>query len=271
MKIKKNINEYTFLDHLEELRWRIIKIMIAFVLLLIASLFFVPTIFTIIKMPIKNIDINLNVFSFQGYFIAYLKIGVISSIILTFPIILYQLSAFILPGLHTKERKYFYITILFSILFFLVGITFSYIILTPTSFNFLYNFATSSEGFNLIASNSSNNINILPGLNEYIDLFILLIFLTGVTFQLPLIIMFLTLIGLIDDKLLKKYRPYIFIIILVLSAILTPPDILTQVILGIPLYLLFELSIIISKVARIRKKKKETELYQENKTDYKGA
>lgn len=256
----KKLEEYTFLDHLEELRWRIIKIIIAFGLFLILSLFFVPSIFSIIKMPIEGIEINLNVFSFQGYFFAYLKVAFITSLILTFPVAIYQLSAFILPGLYPKEKKWFYITISLSALFFIVGIVFSYLVLTPISFNFLYNFATNSGNFSLL-EDISKEITLLPGLNQYIDLFLLLIILTGFAFQLPLVIMFLTKIDIIDYTTLHKYRAHSLVIILILSALFTPPDIITQLILGIPLYLLFEISILLSRLLRRIEEKKADKIY----------
>lgn len=264
-KNKKNIEDYTFLDHLEELRWRIIKIIISFVLILIASLFFVPSIFTLMTIPIKNLNVSLTVFSFQGYFLAYLKIGFISSIILSFPVFIYQLSAFIVPGLHSHEKRWFYLTAFFSVVLFLSGISFSYFIMTPISFNFLYNFAKNPTGFNFLSDFLVNiDIKVLPGLNQYIDLFLLLVFLTGIAFQLPLVIMFLTKIELIDDRVLSKYRAHAFIIILILAALLTPPDIITQLILGVPLYLLFEISIILSKIIRKRAEKRERLYYGSN-------
>lgn len=255
-KQKKVIEEYTFLDHLEELRWRIIKTIIGFVVVLIASLFFVPTILSIIRMPIININIDLNVFSFQGYFFAYLKVGLISALILSFPVAVYQTSAFVLPGLHSWEKKWYFVTLIFSVLFFISGVCFSYFVLTPISFNFLYSFATGSSGFNLLGD-IGFSISVLPGLNEYIDLFLLLLLLSGLSFQLPLVIMFLTKIGIIDDRNLSKYRAHSFIIILVVSAFFTPPDVITQLILGVPLYLLFELSILLSSI--IRKRRERTE------------
>ncbi len=259
-KKQKKIEDFTFLDHLEELRWRIIKTIIVFVILLIASLFFVPSILFLIKMPIKNLDITLNIFSFQGYFLAYLKIGFITSLILTFPVAIYQISAFVLPGLYSNEKRWFYATAFFSIILFLSGICFSYFVMTPIGFNFLYNFAIMPNGFNFFIGKETA-INLLPGLNEYIDLFLLLIFLTGFAFQLPLVIMFLTKIGIIDDKILSKYRAHSFVLILIISAFLTPPDVITQLILGIPLYLLFEVSILLSKIMRKKAEIKEMKIY----------
>ncbi len=263
MKEKKNLEEYTFLDHLEELRWRIIKIIISLVLLLIISLFFVPTILHIVRRPISDLDISLNVFSIQGYFLAYLKVGLISSIIFTFPVAIYQMSAFVLPGLYPEEKKYFYLTAGFSVIFFIFGVLFSYFVLAPISFNFLYNFAQSSGGFNVFTENSQN-VNLLPGLNAYVDLFLLLVLLTGLIFQLPLIVLFLAKIGLVSDKTLSKYRAHSFIIILIIAALITPPDIITQLILGVPMYLLFELSIFLARIVRKRAEKRELENYIKN-------
>ncbi len=263
MKSKKNLEDYTFIDHLEELRWRIIKIFIALVLLLIISLFFVPTILHIVRLPISDLNIKLNVFSIQGYFLAYLKVGLISSIIFTFPVAIYQISSFVLPGLYPNEKKYFYLTASFSVIFFISGILFSYFVLTPISFKFLYNFAQNSGGFNVFTQNSES-VNLLPGLNAYIDLFLMLVLLTGLIFQLPLIILFLSKIGLVNDKSLSKYRAHSFVIILIIAALITPPDVITQLILGVPMYLLFEISIFLARVVRKRAEKRELEKYVKN-------
>jgi sec-independent protein translocase protein TatC len=171
-----------------------------------------------------------------GQFSADIWTSILAGFIISFPYILYQLWKFISPGLHTNERKHSRGFIIISSLLFFIGVLFGYYIVTPLSINFLANYSISSV--------VDNQIDI----SSYIGLVRSSALASGLIFELPIIVYFLTKIGLVTPKFLKKYRKYALVMVLILSAIITPPDIASQVIVAIPILILYQVSIYISKV-----------------------
>ncbi|OUR93381.1 twin arginine-targeting protein translocase TatC [Flavobacteriales bacterium 34_180_T64] len=268
---QKQTHEMSFLDHLEDLRWHLIRATLAIVIAGSAAFIFSDFIFdTIIFGPKKmnfptyewlcrmsnfvGIDTTFcaDEFPFRiqnrtmgGQFSAHIWTSIFAGFIISFPYVIYQFWKFISPGLHVNERKHSRGFIIISSLLFFIGVLFGYYVVTPLSINFLGTYNVSSE--------ISNEIDI----SSYIALVRSSAIASGLIFELPIIIYFLTKIGLITPELLKKYRKFALVIVLILSAIITPPDIVSQIIVAIPILLLYQVSIYISKIVVKKQKKKK--------------
>ena len=254
-------NNMSFLEHLEELRWHIIRSIAAIVFCGFICFIMKDFIFDTIIFGPKKIDFptyswfcNLSEsfgqgdsfcitempFRIQsrtvaGQFSAHLWTSILAGFILAFPYVIFEFWRFVSPGLHDSERKNARGFILIASLLFFVGVFFGYYIVTPLSINFLGNYTVSSEVFNDF------------DLSSYIGLLRASVLASGLIFELPIIIYFLTKVGIITPKFLSKNRKFALIIVLSLSAIITPPDIVSQIIVSIPLLILYEVSIFISK------------------------
>ncbi|HET6364360.1 MAG: twin-arginine translocase subunit TatC [Nitrospirota bacterium] len=181
-------------------------------------------------------------------FWAHLKIALIAGIMLVFPLIMYQLWKFISPGLLPKERRYVGYFVFFSTLFFGIGVLFCYMLLLPFAVPFLLSYKTE----NLIA---------IIKIGDYIDFVMKFLLASGVVFELPLIIVLLSRMGIVSPEWLAKYRKYAFLAAFIIGAILTPtPDVFNQTILSIPIYLLYEIGIIASRIFGRKKKSDSTDL-----------
>jgi len=184
---------------------------------------------------IEEIPINIINRQMAGQFSAHIWTSVIFGVIIAFPYILYELWKFIKPALYENERKYGLLFITVSSFLFFIGILFGYFVITPLSVNFLGNYFVTSE--------IVNNID----LASYNSLVRTTILANGVVFELPIIIYFLSKMGLVDDVFLRNNRKYALVLVLLLAAIITPPDIVSQIIVAIPLMILYEVSIYIAK------------------------
>jgi len=268
---KKNVNEMSFLDHLEDLRWHLIRATIAILIAGTGAFIFSDFIFDTIIFGPKRMDFptykwlcNMSQFigietsfcleefpfriqnrTMAGQFSAHIWTSIYAGFVIAFPYVIYQFWKFLSPGLHKNERKHSRGFIIISSFLFFLGVLFGYYIVTPLSINFLGTYNVSSE--------ISNEIDI----SSYISLVRSSALASGIIFELPIIIYFLTKIGLVTPQLLKKYRKFALVIVLVLSAIITPPDIASQVIVAIPILLLYQISIYISKVVVRNQKRKE--------------
>ena len=236
--------EMPFLDHLEELRWRSIKIITSVFIFTIGTFFISDLFLEFLLYPSKHVNANLDlqVLKVQTIFIIKLEIALIVGIIISIPVIFYQLWAFVAPGLLEKERKWVWPIIIVILLSFLVGASFAYFIIIPYALDFFLGLAPSSV---------RNNIAI----DFYFGFILRIIIVFGIVFELPVVSLFLTKIGLLTPIILRKYRKYAIITIFILAAVLTPPDPTTQLFLGIPLVILYEFTILISYV--FAKKRKE--------------
>lgn len=269
---KKKVNEMSFLDHLEELRWHLIRSTVAIMIAATAAFIMKDFIFGTLIFGPKSMDfptyqflckaaqfvgVNTNFcgdelpFIIQnrtmaGQFSAHIWTSIFAGFIISFPYIIYQFWKFISPGLHENERKNARGFITISSFLFFMGVLFGYYIVTPLSINFL--------GTYQVADIVDNQIDI----GSYIGLLRASVLASGLIFELPIIIYFLTKVGLVTPAFLKKYRKYALIIVLVLSAVITPPDIASQIIVAIPILILYQVSIYISKVVIKRQNRKET-------------
>ena len=271
MAKKKSINEMSFLDHLEDLRWHLIRATSAIMIVATLAFIFSRSIFKLIifapiymdfptyKMLCKaaqfiNVETTFCVEelpmiiqnrTMAGQFSADIWTSIYAGFIIAFPYVIYQLWKFISPGMRQNERTHSRGFIFVCSFLFFLGVLFGYYIVTPLSINFLANYSISEV--------VDNQIDI----SSYIGLVRSAAIASGLVFELPIIIYFLTKIGLVTPEFLKKYRKYALVIVLVLSAIITPPDIASQVIVAIPILILYQVSIYISKVVVRNQKRKE--------------
>jgi len=220
-------------EHIGELRKRFLTIIIFLFLFFIIgfafSNFFIKRIINDLIF-IENVKIIS--LSPMEYIITQIKVGFIISLILTIPIILYQLLVFIRPGLNKKEKKGIKLIMPSFILLFLMGIVFAYFIFLPVAIYFLGNL---SKGI----------IENIWSINKFINFVLLSCLSSGLIFQLPLLLIVLNRLGIVNVKWLKKYRAHVYVLIFVLAAIITPPDFITQLVIAVPLVLLYEVSLLL--------------------------
>ena len=222
--------------HLEELRSRLIKIVSAILVGTIVAYFFRHQVLEFLQVPIKKVlkDNPLRFFSLMEPFIVHIKVSVYTGIFISIPIILYQLWMFVAPGLLEKERKYVLPFIFMGSLFFLFGASLCYFIILPYGTQFFINFDPTLQSPITIAG--------------YISFCTRLILAFGIVFQLPLVLLLLSKIGLISSKTLTTNRKYAYVIFFIVGAILTPPDPLTQALMALPLVCMYELSVILTRL-----------------------
>jgi sec-independent protein translocase protein TatC len=226
-----------FLGHLEELRKRLVIIAISIGVGFGICYIFSKQLFSILIMPLTKVlpaDSNLIFTSLPEMFIAYIKVALIAGLLLAIPVIFYELWMFLAPALYQKEKKYFIPFVVFSSILFVSGSLFGYFIVFPYGFNFFISFAT-------------EDIKALPSVKQYFAFAIRLLLAFGLVFEMPVVVFFLTKIGLINPEAMKRFRKFAILCSFILSAILTPPDVATQIMMALPLILLYEVSIVISK------------------------
>lgn len=240
-KTSDGIGGMPFLEHLEELRWRLLKSMLSIVVMAGVAFYFSDELVQAIKLPLG--DTKLYNIAVTGTFYAYLKVALVAGVIGALPLIFYQMWAFISPGLYRHERATIIPLVIVSTILFLIGATFCYLVVLPIGLKFLIGFADE-----LIV----NTITI----GSYISFAGLLLIAFGFGFQMPIIAYFLAKIGLVKASFLARGRRYALITILIVGAIITPPDVFTQVLLAIPLYLLYEISIIVVRVVQKNREKR---------------
>lgn len=260
---KDNIAEMSFLGHLEDLRWHIVRSCIAVVVCMIGAFIFKGFIFdTILTAPkspdfitarlLCKIGACINDKPFQlistemaGQFSAHIMISLVAGIIISFPYLVYQIWSFIAPALYENERKYARGAVFWISFLFILGVLFGYYVIVPLSVHFLGSYQVSPEIANTIT------------LNSYFQVVSSVALATGVIFELPIFILFLTKIGIVTPEFLVQYRRHAFLLILIVAAVITPPDVFSQILVTIPLMGLFEVSIILSRRMVRQKAEKE--------------
>ena len=229
----------SFIDHLEELRWRIIKILSSIIFGGILTFFFIDFFLELLLKPLENTNsdnpINLQVLSVQGMFIIKWSIALIGGVVLAIPVITFQIWKFISPGLYANEKGFVLPLVFFSFVSFLLGIIFSYTILIP----YCLNFFASLSGETVL-----NNFSI----NHYFSFITWLLLGCGIVFQLPVVSFLLSTIGLLTPAFMRHYRRHAIVIIFILSSFITPPDPVSMLVMAFPLIILYELSIGVSWV-----------------------
>ena len=242
----KDEEKQPFLSHLEELRKRLITCAIAVGVGFVISYIFAERLFQILVTPLTRImpeGDRLIFTNLPEMFLTYLKTAFICGILLTAPVIFYQLWLFIAPGLYQKEKKFAVPFVVFSTILFVGGSLFGYFVVFPFGFKFFLGFA-------------NEYIQALPSVKQYFSFAIKLLFAFGIVFELPVVAFFLSKMGIVTPEFQKKKRKSALLLTFVLAAILTPPDVITQLMMAGPLILLYEIGIFVARMAR---RKKDTE------------
>ncbi len=262
--------EMTFLQHLEELRWHIIRSLIAVVVGAIIAFMFKNVIFDHVILAPNNPDfitnrllcqladllhvpvlcinqdpVELISIKLSGQFTTHITISLVAGLIIAFPYIFWEFWSFFRPALYDKERKYARGAVTMASLLFLAGILFGFFIISPLSINFLGSYRVSS----LV----NNQINI----TSYIGTVTSVALSAGITFELPIVVFFLARIGIITPAFMRTYRRHAIVVVLILAAVITPPDVFSLILVSIPLLLLYEVSIFIA--ARVTRQRAEND------------
>lgn len=242
---KMEDKELTVIEHLEELRKRLIIVLITFTIALTIGFWFAPKTLNFLKdQPIAR-GVDWNLFGYTDGIIIYLKCALILAILITLPIALFQIWLFVKPGLTEREAKGTAVFIPISFFLFLIGISFSYFILFPLMLNFLSNINTSIGAVETY------------GIKQFFTLLFNLTLPVGIIFELPVIVLFLTNIGIVSPEKLRKMRKVAYFILVIVGVSISPPDFVSDIVIIVPLLLLFEISILVSSWAEKRKRKKE--------------
>lgn len=270
-------DEMSFLDHLEELRWHLIRSTVAVVIIgllafIMREFIFDTIIFGPKKMDFPTYRLFCKVGTFfgvdsafcaeelpftiqsrlmSGQFSAHIWTSIWVGFIAGFPYVLYEMWKFISPGLHANERRYSKGFIFSASLLFFLGVLFGYYVVSPLSINFLGTYQVSAEVTNEF------------DLGSYVSTVRASVIACGLIFELPIIVYFLTKVGLVTPEILRKYRKISLVVVLILSAIITPPDVASQIVVAVPILILYQVSIYISKRVLKREAKKEAKLAAE--------
>ncbi|MBC8345957.1 MAG: twin-arginine translocase subunit TatC [Candidatus Marinimicrobia bacterium] len=240
--MSKKQNSMPFLDHLEELRWRLVKSLGSILLGAAITFFFIDSLIDLLIRPTRDLSspMDLQVLKVQGMFMIKWGIAIIGGVVLAIPVLTYQLWKFIAPGLYLNEKKYAVPLIIFTYLSFLIGLIFAYTVMIPISLEFF-----TSVGMTGIDNNFS--------INYYFNFITWLMVGSGFIFELPVLVFILSIIGLLTPAFMSHYRRHAAVVILVLSAFITPPDPVSLILMSIPLLALFELSIGVSWLVNRKK------------------
>ncbi len=250
----------TFLDHLEELRWTLVRSAIAIVICMVAAFIAKDFVFDHVVLAPKDpsfityryfcalghsvglgdtlcttsLDFDLQNISMSGQFFTHLMVSLVAGFIVAFPYVLWELWRFVAPGLHPEERGSLRGVVAFATLLFMAGVAFGYFMLAPLSIQFFGGYQVSETVRNQVA------------LDSYIGMVTSVTLWTGILFELPMVVLFLTRAGLLTPAFMRTYRRHAFVFVLIASAIITPPDVISQLIVSGPLMILYEGSILLS-------------------------
>lgn len=272
--------EMSFLDHLEELRWHVVRSLFAVLTLTIVAFIMAPWIFqNIIFAPayttfptfqwlcrlgelvhmeeilcVKDIPFKVQSRYMTGQFTMHLTASLVMGLIVSFPYVAWEIWRFIKPGLQPKERMYSRGAVFAISVLFFMGVSFGYYVLAPLAVYFLSNYSISDMIVNEF------------DITSYVGTITTLVFGAGLLFQLPIVVYFLSQIGIVTPQFLRQYRKHAIVIILVIAAIVTPPDPLSQTLISLPLYMLYEFSIFISAFVVRKKRRQEARENLNNQT-----
>jgi sec-independent protein translocase protein TatC len=229
-----------FTEHLSELRTRLIHCFIAVGIGFVAAYFFKEDLFKILTAPLIKAmgDGEHSKMIFTGLpedFFTYIKVAFLAGFVVATPVIFYEFWMFVSPGLYRTEKKYLIPVVMLSLMFFAMGSSFGYFIVFPYGFQFFLSFAT-------------DTIYAMPSMKEYLSFAAKMLLAFGLIFELPIVITFMTRMGLVTIPFLTKNRKYAALLFFVLAAIITPPDVITQIMMSVPLMVLYEISIIGARI-----------------------
>lgn len=265
----------SFLEHLEVLRWHILRAFLAIFLAAIIAFVFKNIIFDRIILAPKSPEFPTNVFlcdlgkltgvlklcintlpleiisiKMAGQFTMHILVSLLAGLVVAFPYVFYEFWSFVVPALHSREKRHARGAVFYSSFLFLTGVSFGYFIISPLTVHFLGSYSVSQE--------VTNQINLI----SYVSTLSSVVLASGVIFELPVLAYFLTKAGLITPDFMRKYRRHSLIVILVLSAIITPPDVFSQILVAVPLIILYEVGIFISRRIVKRQEREDREREQ---------
>lgn len=249
-----------FTDHLSELRDRLIRCFIAVGVGFAGAYIFKDKLFDILTAPLvtaMNTSGNAQMI-FTGLpeaFFTYLKVSLLAGIVAGTPVLFYEFWMFVSPGLYRNEKKYLIPIVMLSVIFFVVGASFGYFVVFPYGFQFFLGFATET-------------IHAMPSMKEYLSFASKMLLAFGFVFELPLVLTFMARMGLVTVDFLKKNRKYALLLFFVGAALITPPDVITQVMMALPLMVLYEISIIGARV--FGRKTADESAFDESEDDAEG-
>jgi sec-independent protein translocase protein TatC len=253
-------DEMSFLDHLEALRWHILRSLAAIIILMVVAFFSKRLLFhdiilapsrpdfwtyrllcklsVILEQPflcVEKLSFIIQSRTLTGQFTTHIGVSFVAGLVIAFPYVFWEIWQFVKPGLYPKERSMTRGSVFYVSLLFFMGISFGYWILSPLSINFLANYQ--------IDESIQNEIDLL----SYIEMLVMMVLACGLMFQLPMVVLVLAKAGLVTADFLRMYRRHAILIIVVVAAILTPsPDMFSQIIVALPIYMLFEMSILLA-------------------------
>ncbi len=232
----------SFIDHLEELRWKIIKSIGAIFIFSILVFWQSDQILNWLKFPLWKLNPQPDIVYLKpaGMFMVKTTIALVGGFICSLPIVFYQLWSFVSPGLYQREKRFIYAVIFSTVVCFGVGGAFAFFVILPLGLNFLL-------------SMTIEGIKPQLEINEYIGFVVQLILIFGLVFQLPIVSIVLAKMGLLTHTFMSKIRPYAMIVIFIMAGILTPPDVISQVLMAAPLLLLYEVSILLIRFFRFKR------------------
>ncbi|MCD6270004.1 MAG: twin-arginine translocase subunit TatC [Deltaproteobacteria bacterium] len=236
-------------DHLEELRRRLIVVSVAIAVSTLGSYYFSEDLFRILMAPLLVAMPSDGGLIFTGLtetFFTYLKISLLAGFFIASPVVIFQIWRFSAPGLYAREKRYVFPFVFSATLFFVGGALFGYFVVFPFGFKFFMGFAT-------------DFIRPMPSVKEYFSFAVRMLFAFGVVFELPVVTAFLALFGLIRAQTLASKRKYAVLGAFVVAAVLTPPDIISQLMMAGPIIILYELSIIVARICGRKKVEKVEE------------
>lgn len=237
------LQEATLLSHLVELRSRLLKIAAAVVFVFILLLPWSRKIFALVSEPLRDVlpGNTMIATAVASPLLTPFKLTFFVALFIAMPIVLYQIWAFVAPGLYKKEKRFAMPLLASSIILFYLGIAFAYFVVFPLMFNFFT--AVAPEG-----------VEVQTDISQFLDFITTIVFAFGIAFEVPIATVLITWTGLTTPEKLGKARPYVFLAAFVVGMFLTPPDIISQTLLAIPVYLLYELGILMSRMFSVRQK-----------------
>jgi len=240
------LQEATLLSHLVELRGRLLKIAAAVVFVFILLLPWSRKIFALVSEPLRDVlpGNTMIATAVASPLLTPFKLTFFVALFIAMPIVLYQVWAFVAPGLYKKEKRFAIPLLASSIVLFYLGIAFAYFVVFPLMFNFFT--AVAPEG-----------VEVQTDISQFLDFITTIVFAFGIAFEVPIATVLITWTGLTTPRKLGKARPYVFLAAFVIGMILTPPDIISQTLLAIPVYLLYELGILMARMFSVREKETE--------------
>ena len=235
--------------HIADLRKRLVVSSLTVVAMFFVCFAFYEPLLTWMMVPVEQVlpkNSHMVAVEIQETFFTALKVAFFGGFVISLPVIFWQLWLFLAPGLYDHEKKLVIPFVFFATLMFLVGASFAYYIVVPVGFEFLVNFGSAV-------------VTVLPSIGKYVGFFTKLLIGFGISFELPVITFFLAKIGLVNDQMLKDFFRYAIVLIFVISALLTPPDVISQLLMAAPLLLLYGISIYIAKVFNPAPKEEDEE------------